>query len=135
MYLNIREILHNPGVVPFEFELPLSENEFTAVKKWNTPLAVEGSIKNSADILTLRCEVNSDAVMICDRCGKEYNESKAQSFEAVLSDELIDEDSSEIFPIEGNDVDVGEIVRILFVLEEPTINLCGADCEFTGAEF
>ncbi|MDR2606384.1 MAG: DUF177 domain-containing protein [Oscillospiraceae bacterium] len=135
MFLNIREILHNPGIVPFEFELPLSESEFIAVKRWNAPLSVKGSVRNSADILTLRCEVFSDALMICDRCGREYEAQKTQSFEAVLSDQLIDEDNDEIFPISGNIIDAGEIVRTLFVLAEPTLSICGADCEFTGADY
>jgi len=135
MLLNIRDILHNPGTIPFEFELPLDESDFLSVRRWNSSLIVAGTLRNSADVLTLKCEVTSDAVMICDRCGKEYDEKKTQYFEATLSDELIDEDSGDIFPISGNVVDLGEIVRTLFILEEPSLNLCSDNCEFGGADY
>ncbi|MDR0819369.1 MAG: DUF177 domain-containing protein [Oscillospiraceae bacterium] len=135
MILLLRDILHNPGVLPFEFELDLSDTEFLSVKAWNSPLKVSGTIRNSADILTLNCTVQSNAVMLCDRCGKEFRSQSEQEFEAILSDELQDEDNPDIFLIKGNSADLGDIVRTLFVLEMPTESLCGDDCEFPGLEF
>jgi uncharacterized protein len=133
--LALRDILHNPGVLPFEFELDMSDADFLCVRSWNGSLKVSGEVRNSADRLMLNCTVSSDVNMICDRCGKEYAKRETQTFDAVLTDELQDEDNPDMFLVKSGLADLGDIVRTLYVLEMPTQSLCSGDCEFTGLEF
>jgi len=135
MNLLLRDILHNPGVLEFEFDLDLADTEFLSVREWTSPISVSGTVRNSAEVLTLRCFVVSIAVMVCDRCGKTFESHTEQEFEAVLEETPQDADNPDIFTIKGSSVDLTEVVRTLFILEMPTQSLCGDDCEFTQQEF
>jgi uncharacterized metal-binding protein YceD (DUF177 family) len=135
MILLLRDILHNPGILEFNFNLDLSDTEFQSVREWTAPIKVSGTVRNSAEVLTLRCSVVSDAVMLCDRCGKAFERHAEQEFEAILEENPQDADNPDIFQIKGSSADLAEIVRTLYILEMPTQSLCKDNCEFGELEF
>jgi uncharacterized protein len=134
MLVELRDILRKPGTLSFNFELDLSDAKLDAVMRWNSPTLVTGEVRNGADLLTMRCTVTADAHMTCDRCGREFDRLIKRDFEAILSDELTNPDDSDVFPFKGSSVDMGEIVRTLFILDMPTLSLCRDDCEFPSTE-
>jgi uncharacterized metal-binding protein YceD (DUF177 family) len=135
MLFDLKEVLRNPGVREFKFELDLSEFEFSSVKEWCSPLTADGKVRNSGGVLTLTCTVTSDAVCVCDRCGREFRRLESGDYEAYLQENLTDDDNPDIFPVKGGMVDLEEIVRTLYVLDAPALTLCGeTDCGFGGLE-
>ena len=73
MLLDVRPILHTPGKrLDFQFELDLSDVEFAGRYPVSRPVAVEGEIRNSADVLSLDMTLQSTLDAVCDRCGKEF---------------------------------------------------------------
>ena len=55
MLLDVKSILHTPGKsLNFQFEMDLSDMEFGGRYPVSRPVAVEGSVRNTADVLELK---------------------------------------------------------------------------------
>ena len=68
--------------------------------------------------------------LVCDRCGKEFSWEKVVPLDSLLAEELENEDSEdEIFLLDGNELDLDEVVTTAFVLAMDTTNLCSEDCK------
>lgn len=130
MILDVRSILHTPGKrLPFQFTLDLSDMEFAGRHPVSRPVAVEGEVSNSADVLTLTLSAVSTLDAVCDRCGKEFEKEQETTFSCMLAEELQSEDSDDIVLLEAGTVDVGELARTAFILGMDTKTLCSEDCK------
>lgn len=130
MILDVRSILHTPGKrLPFQFTLDLSDMEFAGRYPVSRPVAVEGEVSNSADVLTLTLSAVSTLDAVCDRCGKEFEKEQETTFSCMLAEELQSEDSDDIVLLESGTVDVGELARTAFILGMDTKTLCSEDCK------
>ena len=77
MVIDVRPILHTPGKrLDFRFELDLSGLEFDGRRPVSRPVAVEGEIRNTADLLELELTARTTLDAVCDRCGKEFSLEK-----------------------------------------------------------
>ena len=135
MLLLLRDILNNPGVIPFEFELELDPDDILTMVETLAPIPVRGTVTNSADLLTLRCELELELLMLCERCGSEYIYTDSIALETILSNDYQDPDSDEFFPITGSTVDLNDIIRVLLLLDLPSASICNDDCAFDGLEY
>ncbi len=73
MVLDVTHVLRTPGErLPFQFSLALSDMEFSGRRPISRPVAVEGEVRNSADVLTLSMTVSTTLDAVCDRCGKAF---------------------------------------------------------------
>ena len=130
MILDVRSILQTPGKrLPFQFTLDLSDMEFAGRHPVSRPVAVEGEVSNSADVLTLTLSAVSTLDAVCDRCGKEFEKEQETTFSCMLAEELQSEDSDDIVLLEAGTVDVGELARTAFILGMDTKTLCSEDCK------
>lgn len=130
MILDVRSILHTPGKrLPFQFTLDLSDMEFAGRHPVSRPVAVEGEVSNSADVLTLTLSAVSTLDAVCDRCGKAFEKEQETTFSCMLAEELQSEDSDDIVLLEAGTVDVGELARTAFILGMDTKTLCSEDCK------
>ena len=130
MILDVRSILHTPGKrLDFRFELDLSDVEFAGRRPISRPVAVEGEVRNSADVLTLTMTARTTLDAVCDRCGKAFLQDKAVSYSCVLAEEVQGEDSDEIVLLEAGAADVGELARTAWILGMDTKTLCSEDCK------
>lgn len=130
MVIDVRPILHTPGKrLDFQFELDLSELEFDGRKPIVRPVAVEGEVRNTADLLEL--DLTAEAVLdaVCDRCGKEFPLDKEVTYRCMLAEELQNEESDEIVLLEDGKVDAGELARTVFILGMDSKTLCSEDCK------
>ena len=81
MVIDVRPILHTPGKrLDFRFELDLSGLEFDGRRPVSRPVAVEGEIRNTADLLELELTARTTLDAVCDRCGKEFSLEKEISY-------------------------------------------------------
>ncbi len=129
MLLNLREVINIPGGrADFDYELDLSGMAFPSVAGFSTPVHAVGYVKNTAGILDLSADITADAVCVCARCCKEFTKHIQLHTDAVLADEVQDEYTSDVFPLQGDDADIDEVVITAFVLNLDQRILCRPDC-------
>ena len=129
MLLNLREIIEVPGAsVSFECE-PDSDNlDFPSVAGYISLPHAEGTVFNEAGVLRLTGTVTAEMRCICDRCGDEFESTKVTELEATIVEEDTGVDP-ELFILDGDSVDIDEIVSTLFILDMETKFLCREDCK------
>ena len=129
MQLDLRKIIDNPGAsAGFEFELDTERLDFPSVSGYAGKPQAKGRVFNEAGILRLEGSVTADMVCICDRCGEEFESVKETQMDVVLTAEE-SEDNPEYFVIEGDFVDLDEVVATCFILDMETKFLCREDCK------
>ena len=130
MLFDVRPILHTPGKrLEFQFELDLSDMEFSGRYPISRPVAVSGEVRNTAGILELTLNARSTLDAVCDRCGKAFVQEKDVLFACMLAEELQNEENDEIVLLEDGMVDVGDLARTAFILDMDTKTLCSEDCK------
>ena len=130
MRLNLREIIVTPGaVLPFAFQLDLSDQEFGGEHPICEPVRVTGQVCNRAGALELQAEAATNLHLTCDRCAAPFVREKKLSYETLLATELEDEENDEILLLDGDELDVGEAVATAFILGMDTKKLCSEDCK------
>lgn len=130
MRLNLSEIIHVPGgKIPFKFKLDLSDLDFYGRRPITEPVAVSGEVRNTAGALVLTAEANTVLHCTCDRCLREFTRPKHISLELLLAAELAgDEENDEIVLLEGDTVDVGDLITTAMILQMETKTLCSENC-------
>ena len=131
MRLDLRDVILVPDAEKsFQCQVDLSDLEFFGRKPIVRPVLAQGSVVNHAGALVLNGTARSELDLVCDRCGKEFSREKVVALDMLLADELEQEDSEdEIFLLDGNELDLDELVTTAFVLAMDTKNLCSEDCK------
>ena len=130
MLFDVKSILHTPGKhLEFQFELDLSDVEFSGRYPVSRPVAITGQVRNTADVLELDMTARTTLDAMCDRCGKEFLQEKEISYSCMLAEELQNEENDEIVLLEDGKVDVGDLARTAFILGMDTKTLCSEDCK------
>ena len=129
MRLDLREIIEVPGgSVPFETELATERLSFPSVKAYKARPHASGRVYNEAGILHLEGLLTADMVCICDRCGGEFESVKELPLDAIIV-ERESEDFPEFFALDGNELDVDELLETCLILDMETKFLCREDCK------
>ena len=131
MRLDLRDVILVPDAEKsFQCQVDLSDLEFYGRKPIVRPVLAQGSVVNHAGALVLNGTARSELDLVCDRCGKKFSWEKVVALDMLLADELEQEDSEdEIFLLDGNELDLDELVTTAFVLAMDTKNLCSEDCK------
>ena len=131
MRLNLKDIILVPGgSLPFEFQLDLSDLDFNGERPITDPVQVTGVIRNMAGALILNAQAVTTLSLTCDRCGEPFRREKVVTYETLLATELEqEEDEGDIIRLEGDELDVGQLMTDTFNLEMDTKNLCSEDCK------
>lgn len=129
MKINLREIIDIPGAsVPFSCTLDTERLDFPSLVGYLSPPSASGRVTNSAGALTLTGEIETEAEMTCDRCLETYLLKKTIPLSVPLATELQDENSDSIFLLDGDWLDLDEVLETCFILEMDIKSLCGEDC-------
>lgn len=130
MWLDLSRIIEIPGAeLPFETELDAENLVFPSVTGFDSAPRAGGRVVNSAGVLTLRGELDAAMRCVCDRCGREFSRCKHMELSIPLAADMEDEDDPEIFPVEGDGIDVNEVLETVFILNMETKFLCREDCK------
>lgn len=130
MLIDVRPVLHTPGRrLDFRFELDLSDLEFDGRTPVSRPVAVEGEVRNTAELLELSLAARTTLDAVCDRCGKEFSQDKEIGYRCMLAEELQNGESDEIVLLEDGKVDAGDLARTAFILGMDSKTLCSEDCK------
>lgn len=129
MRLDLREIIEIPGnSVPFQCELETDRLDFPSVRAYQSKPHAQGRVYNEAGVLRLEGELTAEMVCICDRCGCEFDSVKTTELNATI----VEEDTGvnpELFVLEGDEIDLDDILSTCFILDMETKFLCKEDCK------
>ena len=129
MILDLREIISIPGgVVPFDYSPDLSEAvDGSVIKVNNTPRAT-GNVTNRAGVLTFTANVDADLSCVCARCLEEYEYPVHQQLVAYLTEDGEHPANPDGYFLQGDKIDIGEIISTEFILGLDERFLCRPDC-------
>lgn len=129
MRLNLSAIIEVPGSsVPFRCELETEGLDFPSVRAYLQKPYAEGCVYNEAGILRLEGTLTADMLCVCDRCGEEFESLKEMELDATIVEENPEDDPS-LFTLQGNEIDLDEILSTCFILDMETKFLCREDCK------
>ena len=128
MLLDLREIIGVPGGrISFDFEPDLSDAASGSVIRIKKPARAAGNVINSAGVLTFSANADATCVCVCARCLKEFELPVHKHISADLTEGGEGENPDGYF-LQGDMVDVNEIVATEFILSMDDRLLCSDDC-------
>ncbi len=129
MILDLHEIIEVPGgSVPFQCELDRERLAFPTLEAFRGPVTARGKVKNTAGVLELTADVRADMTVRCDRCAAPFDVELTPSFTATLQADAEDADSGSVYPLDGDGVDVSDVLETCFILDLDQKFLCREDC-------
>ena len=129
MILNLKDIIEIPGGrKAFTQTLDTETLDFPSVVRYLAPVTAEGEVRNTAGVLELRGTLHAEMQCTCDRCGKEFDRVKDLPLDVTLTADPEADDDPEIFPLQGDAVDLDEVLSTCFVLDMEAKCLCRDDC-------
>jgi len=131
MKLNLKRFAQEPGaVLPFNYELDLSQVEWCGLRPFTQPVHVEGRVRNMAGAMLLSARLSAVLSLVCDRCAKAFQREKTVEYETLLAFELENGEDGDIVLLDGDGtLELDELMQEEFLLEMDTKNLCYEDCK------
>ena len=131
MLLGLSKIIDCPGAkVDFSTSVDLSDLLYGTCYPVSEPVLVSGSVRNTAGVLVMQGEIRTCIHGVCDRCASDFDQDVEIPIDVVLVREFANEENEDewVFPLEGDNADLEDIVRTVFVLNMDTKLLCKPDC-------
>ena len=129
MFLDLHDIIEVPGGrVSFRCELSAERLSFPALVRFSGPVTASGEVKNTAGILELDAVVEADAIVRCDRCTAEFPRKLTEPVSVTLKADPDEDDYEDLFPLDGDGVDVCDVLETCFILDMDQKFLCREDC-------
>lgn len=128
MILDLHEIIHKPGTVPFSCELSMDRLDFPFVAAYRSPPSAEGTVVNSAGVLTLYGVLRADLLCVCDRCASKFERRVELPLELPLAADQEDSENPDVFLLDGDGLNLDEVLETCFILGMDGKSLCRPDC-------
>lgn len=132
MLLGLSKIIDCPGAsVDFSTSADLSDLRYGNSFPVSEPVLASGTVRNTAGVLVMTGTVRTTIHGVCDRCAGDFDRLVEIPMNVVLVTELSNEEDEDewVFPLEGNNADLEDIVRTVFVLNLDSKLLCREDCK------
>ena len=132
MLLGLSKIIDCPGAsIPFSVSVDLSDLLYGECYPVSEPVAASGVVRNTAGVLVMTGSIATTIHGVCDRCATDFDQQVTFPSDVVLVTELSNEENEDewVFPLEGDNADLEDIVRTVFVLNFDSKLLCKPDCK------
>ena len=132
MLLGLSKIIDCPGQsLSFSDSIDLSDLQYGSCNPVTEPVEASGTVRNTAGVLMMQGKITSTIHGVCDRCAEEFTRDVVLPIDVVLVTELADEGSEDegVFILNGDNADLEEIIRTVFVLNMDSRMLCREDCK------
>ena len=130
MRINLCEIIEMPGKsLPFQCELDGERLLCPSIEAFTKLPSASGVITNTAGALTLKGVISAEMTCICDRCFERYSSVLELPVELKLAADLEDDDDPDIFALDGDWLDLSDVLETSFILNTDTKFLCKEDCK------
>lgn len=129
MRINLCSIIEMPdSSLPFSCELETERLAVPAISEFVSPPRAEGVIQNNAGLLTLSGTLEAELICICDRCGEAFQKGLALPLRLTLAADPEDADDPDLFPLDGDWLDLSDVLETCFILGTDAKFLCREDC-------
>ena len=129
MRLDLREIIEIPGSsLPFECELEPEFLMFPQIREYKKLPMARGVVKNVAGALIVEGGLEARMLQVCDRCLEEFEAEIAVDISVPLTNVPEDAESADLFLIDGDELELSELVESVFLFEMDAKSLCEEDC-------
>ena len=132
MFLECKQLFDIPGEKKeFDYSLDLSDVELFSSKPFQSPVSVRGIAENRAQIVSLKLDCYFVMNLACDRCLADLERSFEEHFSHILVRELSsdEDDGGDYIVVEGDTLDLDELILSDILLSLPTKFLCREDCK------
>ena len=127
--LDLRDVISVPGAkLPFECVLDGERLAAPYVIGFDAPVSARGEVANTAGALWVRAGIDAAMECRCDRCGRGYHREKHVDVSVPLV-EAEDSEEAEAFCLEGEELDIEDLLETCFILETESRSLCRPDCK------
>ena len=130
MKLDLKRIAVIDGeTIPFSSDADLTKEEMNGEYPFRTPVHIEGEVRNHLGVLNLHATVRALYQTQCARCLAPVNVDLNVPCDMILSAEVQDEERDDIYQLEGDSVELDDIVIPALLLEVHMTYLCKPDCK------
>lgn len=130
MRINLSKIIEIPdSSITFSCELDRERLLSPSVFEFTVTPYAEGKIINTAGILNLTGNISWQMECNCDRCGTGFTEDVSLPVTVTLESEPTDENNPDTFPLDGNWLELSDLLETFFILNSKPKYLCREDCE------
>ena len=132
MFLECKQLFDIVGErIGIDYQLDLSEYQLFSGKPFHTPVTVKGFAENRAEIVSLNMDCSFTMQLDCDRCLNAFEREFHYCFSHTLVRELSAEndDMDDYIVVDGDQLDLDELVLSDILLSLPTKILCHEDCK------
>ena len=132
MLLGLSKIIDCPGEsISFSTSVDLRDLQYGESYPVSEPVLASGVVRNTAGVLMMTGSVHTTLHGVCDRCARDFDKDVDIPIDVVLVTELSNEENEDewVFPLEGDNADLEDIVRTVFVLNMDSKLLCKDDCK------
>ena len=132
MLLGLSKIVDCPGQsLSFSDSIDLSDLQYGNCNPVTEPVEASGIVRNTAGVLMMQGKITTTIHGVCDRCTEAFTRDVEFPIDVVLVTELADEGSEDegVFILKGDNADLEEIIRTVFVLNMDSRLLCSEDCK------
>ena len=132
MLLGLSKIIDCPGQsLSFSDSIDLSDLQYGNCNPVTEPVEAFGIVRNTAGVLMMQGKITTTIHGVCDRCTEAFTRDVEFPIDVVLVTELADEGSEDegVFILKGDNADLEEIIRTVFVLNMDSRLLCSEDCK------
>lgn len=130
MILDLKSIIDAPGKsLSFDYYPETDGLEPDGVISFAQPLHAVGRVRNSASVLYLEANVTAVLNCECARCLAPVQVTVDEPFNVVLTDREEDADDVDIVPLQGDSIELDELMISAFILGLDPVVLCKEDCK------
>ena len=130
MKLDLKRIAVTDGeTIPFSYDADLTKEEMNGEYPFRTPVHIEGDVRNHLGVLNLHATVRALYQTQCARCLAPVNVDLNVPCDMILSAEVQDDERDDIYQLEGDSVELDDIVIPALLLEVHMTSLCKPDCK------
>lgn len=129
MLLNLSGVFAGSESLPFEYEMDLSDLEFSGCSSLKKPVKIKGAAKNRAGVVFIELTAEYTISAPCDRCAADIERKESLPLTYVVVQETEGEDTEDFVVAEDQKVDLDPLVRDDIVIRYPSKLLCNPDCK------
>lgn len=129
MLLNLSGVFAGSESLPFEYEMDLSDLEFSGCSSLKKPVKIKGTAKNRAGVVFIELTAEYTISAPCDRCAADIERKESLPLTYVVVQETEGEDTEDFVVAEDQKVDLDPLVRDDIVIRYPSKLLCSPDCK------
>lgn len=129
MLLNLSGVFAGSESLPFEYEMDLSDLEFSGCSSLKKPVKIKGAAKNRAGVVFIELTAEYTISAPCDRCAADIERKESLPLTYVVVQETEGEDTEDFVVAEYQKVDLDPLVRDDIVIRYPSKLLCSPDCK------